>query len=238
MRILAPAFLAMTLVASSAWGQDQKLKTTIVTYAPGPLPQGFTGFFDNGGEILEFKANASGLGDPIRYEGAKRFLLRDSVEAFAAPPEQAKPPLAFVDLPEGSNNILILAADVGGGKVRLIAYDVATNNLRAGDYKIFNFSHSTLSMIMGPQKFVIKPAEDKMVKDASWSSGESRAFTLQIATVGADNKPVMVKNTFWEHWPAKRQVIFLFDGRRKGEPIGFMSFNVEQPLRPQASAPQ
>lgn len=237
MRILSSTLLALAIAVSSAWGQEQTLKTTIVTYAPGPLPAGFTAFFDSGGEILPFKANAAGLGEPVRYEGKKRFVLRESVEAFGVPPEQAKPPIAFVDLPEKSDNILILAADVGGGKIRLIAYDVAMGNLKGGDYKVFNFSNSTISMIMGPQKFVLKPAEDRMVKDPAWA-GEVQAFPLQIATVSADNKAVMVKNVFWEHWPTKRQIMFLFDGRRKGEPIGFMCFNVEPPLGARAPAPQ
>lgn len=229
MRILSAALVALSFLTPSVHAQEATLKTTLVTYAPGDLPEGMTAFFQNGGEIVEFSAMAVGLSEPIRYQGSKRFVLRASKEEFGLPPEQMKPPIAAVDLPENCNNILLLAANAGGGKLRLIPYDVASGNLKPGDYRIFNFSHSVVSMIMGPQKFTVAPAENKVITDSSWK-GETKAFSLKIATV-KDNKATLVNETMWEHYPQKRQVIFLFDGRRQGEPIGFMCFNVEPPLR-------
>jgi hypothetical protein len=233
MRLLSASLLVLAFLTPVVRAQEPKLKTTLVTYAPGVLPAGITAFFQNGGEIVPFNADPGGLGDPIKYEGPKKFVLRESIEAFGLPPEQMKPPIAVVDLPENCNNILLLAADAGGGKLRLIPYDVASGNLKPGEYKIFNFSHSVVSMIMGPQKFTISPAENKMVRDPSWS-GEAKAFSMKIATI-KDGAATLASEAMWEHYPQKRQVIFLFDGRRNGEPIGFMCFNVEPPLRFEAS---
>jgi hypothetical protein len=230
MRIFTTVLAAFTCLAPLAGAQEPaNIRTTIVTYAPGELPAGMTAFFQNGGEILPFTANAGGLGEPIRYQGPKKLVLRSSVEEFGLSPEKMKPPIAVIDLPENCNNILLLAADAGGGKLRLIPFDVASGNLRPGDYKIFNFSDSVVSMIMGPQKFTISPRENKTITDPSWK-GEAKAFSLKIATVNG-KEFTLVNETMWEHYPQKRQVIFLFKGRRQGEPIGFMCFNVEPPLK-------
>lgn len=236
MRILSASLLAFALLAPVVRAQDATLKTTLVTYAPGMLPAGMTAFFQNGGEILPFSANPGGLGDPIKYQGPKRFVLRESIAEFGLPPEKMKPPIAVIDLPERCNNILLLAADAGGGKLRLIPYDVAAGNLKPGEYKVFNFSHSVVSMVMGPQKFTIKPAENLMVRDPGWV-GEPKAFTLKIF-VNKDGKVEKVNETMWEHYPQNRNVIFLFNGRRIGEPIGIMCFNVEPPLKFEEAAQQ
>lgn len=222
---------ALSILAPVATGQedDANLRTTLVTYAPGELPEGFVAFFRNGGEILEFKANAGGLGDPVRYQGPKRLILRVSREEFALPPEKMKPPVGFVDLPQGCNNILLLAAPAAEGKLRLIPYDVAPKNLAPGEYKFFNFSHSVVSVILDSQKFTMSPSEDRVVKDAGWKT-QPKVMELKIATV-KDSKATLVNQTMWEHWPDKRQVVFFFNGRRKSEPIGFMCFAVEAPLR-------
>lgn len=223
--------IALSLVSPVAMAQEDEanLRTTLVTYAPGELPEGFTAFFRNGGEILEFKANAGGLGDPVRYQGPKRLILRESKAEFALPPDKMKPPVGFVDLPQNCSNILLLAAPAAGGKLRLIPYDVAPNNLGPGEYKFFNFSHSVVSVIMDKQKFTMSPSEDRVVKDGGWKA-QPKVMELKIATV-KDNKATLVNETMWEHWPEKRQVVFFFNGRRKSEPIGMMCFAVEAPLK-------
>ena len=235
--MIGKILLALGLTMCLAQAQQQKIKTALVTYALGGPPGGFKAFFRNGEEIKPFAANSSGLGEPFRYEGPRRFEIRESMEAFEAPPagQQAKPPLAFVDLPENSNNILVLAADAGQGKIRLLAYDVSSANLRAGDYRIFNFSNSTVEINIGKQKLVLARAQNEMMKDAAWQDPKPQALPLLIRKFSG-KAMVPVKQSPWEHWPTKRTVMFLFDGAHKGEPLGIMSFNVEPPPREQAGA--
>ncbi len=230
--------LMLGLMASVSLAQPQKIKTTIVTYALGGPGGGFKAFYKTGEEIKPFGANGAGLSEPIRYEGPLRFEIRAAEADFSAPPEgqQPKPPLAFVNLPENSNNVLVLAAEEAG-KIRLVAFDISTNNLRAGDYKLFNFSHSTLSIILGSQRLVLQPAQNNMMKDPSWQDEKPKALEFKIAKI-ENQKPLLIKETVWEHWSGKRTVIFMFDGKHKGEPIGIMSFNVEPPAKEQEQAGQ
>jgi len=217
----------------------QNVKTTIVTYALGGPQGGFKAFFRNGEEIKPFGANGAGLGEPIRYEGPRRFEIRASEEAFAPPAagQQAPPPLAVVDLPENVSNVLLLAADAGQGKIRLLAYDVSPNTLKGGDYKVFNFSRSTVELNMGKKKLLLKPAQNEMLTDASFSSPDTKVMELIIYRYdGAVRNNEPLKRTLWEHWNTKRIVMFLFDGKHKGEGIGMMSMNVEAPPRPPANA--
>ncbi len=235
------ALLALGLLAAPlAHGQQpEKIKTLLVTYALGGPKGGFKAFFKSGEEIVPFAANSGGLGAPFQYEGPRRLVIRESKEAFNPPPEgqQPKPPLAFVDLPEKADNVLIIAADSGGGKFRLVAYDVATNNLKGGDYLFFNFSHFNLSFIMGKQKFALAPAENKLVRDPSWINPDPQTFPIKIATVNGKDV-VLAREALWEHWPDKRNVVFLFDGIAKGEPVKMVNFNVEKPIRLPAAQPE
>ena len=238
--VIALGLLAAPLLHAQ---ESQRIKTTLVTFALGAPKEGFKAFFKTGDQILEFKANSGGLGDPIKYDGPRRFVIRDSKEGFAPPAEgqQPKPPLAFVDLPERCDNILVIAADDGAGKLRLVAFDVASGNLRGGDYKFFNFSHATLTFIMGKQRFALKPSENKLVTDPTWGSGPPVAFDFDMGLVtGATVKSI--KQSQWEHWPDKRNVVFLFDGLRKAESVRILNFNMEKPLRlteeGQPAAPQ
>lgn len=225
------------VLSMSGFAQEvKKIKTTIVTYALGAPREGFKAFYQSKGEVHPFGANGGGLSNPIRYEGPVVFSVRDSEEAFSAPPagQQAPPPLASVTLPERSDNVLVIAAPTSEGKFRLVAFDVGTSTLKAGEYKIFNFSNSVLSLIMGKQTMVISPRENKMMRDDSWTAPEAKALVFKVAKV-ENGKPNLIKETFWEHWPARRNVIFFFDGSHKGEPIAFVSVNVEPPPREAAS---
>ncbi|MBX3739591.1 MAG: hypothetical protein KF712_01265 [Akkermansiaceae bacterium] len=231
--------ILLGLLACTAAAQE-KFQTTLITYALGAPPGGFKAFFKNGEEIQPFGANGSGLSAPIKYSGARRFEIRATEDAFAPPPagQQAPPPLALVDLPQGVDNVLLIAADAGQGKIRLLAYDVSANALKGGDYKVFNFSRSAIEMRLGKKTLTLRPAQNEIMSDGSYQDPKNKGMELVVHRYdGAVRNPTPVKQTLWEHFNTKRCVMFLFDGKHKGEGIGIMSMNIEPPReRPAAAA--
>ncbi len=224
--------LLLGLLTCSVTAQDTKFQTTLITYALGAPPGGFKAFFRNGEEIQPFGANGSGLSAPIKYSGARKFEIRASEEAFAPPPagQQAPPPLAVVELPSGVDNVLLIAADAGKGQIRLLAYDVSANALKGGDYKVFNFSRSTIELNLGKKKLTVRSTQNEIMSDSSFHDPKTRGMPLVIYRYdGTVRNPEPVKRSLWEHSAAKRNVLFLFDGKHKGEALGMMSMNIEPP---------
>ena len=224
------------LFAACAFGQDSAvIKTRLLTYALGGLPDDFMGYFKSGEQIIMFRASGGTLGVPVSYQGPRRLILRESEAAFAAAPEsqQSKPPIASVDLPENASNVLILAAPAEtGNKIQLMAYDISPGSLAKGEYRVFNFSHSMVSMIFGTQKFVLPSGRDTIVRDGSWHE-KVMTFPIRIATV-KENLAKPVYSNFWEHHPSNRTLLFMFNGNRPTQAIRFMDFAVDIPAEESA----
>lgn len=216
------------LLASTGFAEEARtIKTRILTYALGGLPDSFTGYYQNGGGVMLFRASDGTLGVPVEYSGSARFLLRPSEAAFSPPPgREPEPPLAAVDLPAGADQVLIVAAPSGKSDgIRLIAYDISSSDLAKGDYMIFNFSHSSLSMIFDTRKILVPPGRETVVRDPRWKS-RPLAFPIRIATIIGDTaKPVY--SSFWEHQPSNRTLLFIFNGNRPSQAIRLMDFSVD-----------
>ncbi|MGE9268242.1 MAG: hypothetical protein ACQKBY_09095 [Verrucomicrobiales bacterium] len=217
-------FLSFSLALQAQ--QSGGVKCYLLTYAPSGLPNDFQAFYRSGEEINPFRSSQSSLGVPVLYQGPRRFVLRASEADFAPPAEgeAPKPPLAFVDLPAGANNVLILALPKGETEgVRLVAYDLSTDELKKGDYRAFNFSNQAIAVKMGKQQFALKPGQDRFVKDGSWGS-EAKALPLQVA-ISEGGKAKLVYSSYWEHYPQRRSLLFFFNGHHRTAPIVFSSFN-------------
>ena len=224
-------FVAFLFFVSFAQAQEgTRIKTKLFTFALGELPSGFKAFFKTGEEILEFSAGEGGLSAPINYAGPPVFVLRESREAFSAPPkgQDPQPPLAWVNLPLNADNILVIATLTEDGKIRLLAYNISTRELAPGDYKFFNFSTNTLSFIFDSQKFTMAPGTDRLVKDPEWQRA-GKGFTNKIAIVDANNKAKLAYSSLWEHYPAGRSLMLVFNGNRPSQKVTFRVFNVETP---------
>ena len=204
---------ACLLFCAPVFGQQPEvIKTQLVTVSldirDTPL------YYQTGEEVKEFSAGMNGLGAPFLYVGPRRLILHSSKEAFAPLKEGQKPPTpaAFVDLPERSARVLLVCAPLPDKSVRLIAYDIGKTSMKDGDYKIFNFSKSNLSMILGEKGFVVPSAKDVQVSDGPWGK-EILDLQCKIAIIGADNKTLTpVYSVLWGHRPIRRNIIFIFDG--------------------------
>ena len=212
--LLLCSLLSLTAVAQ----QPQAVDTEFVTIA---LDEGVDGlFYFDGVAAQPFQANITGISQPLRYKGPERFALRANAADFTLKPP-LPPPAASVLLPLNCQRVLITCVKSGDEPLRLVAYDISTNN-RAGDYRFFNFSKQTLSLILGEKRFALAPGKDTSVTDAAWS-GNVMDIPIQAAAVQG-NKPKLVYSSIWGHRPGRRNFIFMFDGRHPTKPINFCRF--------------
>jgi hypothetical protein len=205
-------FASLLLCAAAFGQQPEMIRTELVTVALNLREN--TLYYRTGEEVKEFTAGMNGLGDPFPYLGPRRFILHNSIDAFAPVKEGEQPPTpaAFIDLPKGASRVLLVCVPLPDKSLRLIAYDVGKTSMKDGDYKVFNFSKSNLSIILGEKRFLVPTSKDVQVSDGSWQEG---VLDLQckIGIVGADNKTVTpVYSTLWGHRPIRRNMIFIFDG--------------------------
>jgi len=231
-------WLVMAPLALFAQSPPPVISTHILTFAPASLPGGFQTFYRTAGNIELFTASAGTLGLPTPYTGPRLFALYGS-KADLEPPspgQKPKPPVASVTLPINCDLVLLLCTRTADNKVGLVAYNLDSRDLKSGDYRVFNFSKSPVSMIMGDQRFALTPGKDSIVRDSKWHD-ETIVLPIKIATV-ADGKAKSVYSSFREHYSQSRTLMFLFDGKHPSRPITFATFNADTPApKPAAGNP-
>jgi hypothetical protein len=215
-----PLFFALAILATPALGQDPPFKTKILTLSLDKQLENV--FFLNGGKVDPFISERSSLGSPFDYAGTRELVLRASVDEFAAKPP-VPPPLGSVLLPAQAKLVLVVAGDAPEGKIKLTAFDVSSGSFRAGDYRVFNFSQKTVSLIFGRSKFALKPGEDFIVSDVAL---QDKALDVVVRIAQVDNgEPKPVYTSAWGHQPVKRNFVFLFDGSHPSRPIAIRRFS-------------
>ena len=225
-------FLFLALLTPQAWSQEATVQTEIVTIALDESVNEL--YFYNGNDFSLLQANPTGLGEPLRYRGPQRFILRKSKEEFAAKPPLPAP-VAAVDLPMNCARVLLACLKSGDAPVKLVAYDIGKARIDAGDYRFFNFSHSTVSVILGERKFAIKPGQESLISDVSWKKEVSE---LDIAmAIMKENEMKAVYSAQWGNRPGRRNYIFLFDGPQDYKPIRICRFFDVPPVEPEKPRP-
>jgi hypothetical protein len=212
--------LALAILAVPAFGQAPPFKTRLLTISTDEALE--NAFFMSAGKVEPFVTERSGLGSPFDYVGTRQFILRSTAEEFAAKPPLPAP-LASVMLPEQAKMVLLVTARLPDDKIKLTAYDISSGAFRAGDYRVFNFSEKTVSLILGRAKFALRPNEDKIVSDAALQD-KALDFVVQIAQV-ENGAPVRVYSSAWGHQPVKRNFVFLFNGSHPTRPIAIRRFS-------------
>jgi hypothetical protein len=210
--------LLCSLMSLTAAAQQPVVDTEFVTIALDEAVDGF--FYFDGVAAQPFQANITGISQPQRYKGPQRFALRENAAEFSATPPLPKP-AASVLLPLNCRRVLITCVKSGDKPLRMVAYDISTNN-RAGDYRFFNFSKQTLSLILGEKRFALPPGKDTSVSDSAWR-GAVLDIPIQCAAV-QNNKPKLVYSSIWGHRPGRRNFIFMFDGSHPTKPVNFCRF--------------
>ncbi len=211
--------LLLALFALPAISQEVTVDTQIVTIALNDPVTGL--YFHNGKEISVFQANLTGIGEPLKYKGPQRLLIRNSEAEFSAKPPLPAP-YAWVDLPLNSDKVLLACLKSGEAPPKIIAYDIAKARIGVGDYRFFNFSHSVISVIFGSKKFAVKPGADTLVSDPLWKN-EVMEIDMEMAIV-KDEKIKPVYASEWGHRPGRRNYIFMFDGGQEYKPVKICRF--------------
>ncbi len=232
-----PVFYAflLLLMALVAPAQTPVISTRILTYAPAGVPDEMHPVYRSGKEILDFSASAVSLGAAINYSGPRTFSIYASREDLNPPPAGQNPPapLASVNLPPTSDGVLIICTRTAQNKIGLVAFDIATSRFKPGDYHFFNFSRSTISIILGEEKVVMEPGQDKFTTNSKWQK-EELALPLKMATV-VEGEAKMFYSRFWEHYPGKRNLLFLFDGQDPSQPVTVTCMNAFLPPQKESS---
>jgi hypothetical protein len=225
MKTLVPVLLG--LLALPGISEETTVNTKIVTIALDNSVAGL--FFDNGKDISTFQANPTGLGEPLKYKGPQRFMLRTSEAEFSLKPP-LPPPYAWVDLPPNSDRVLLACLTRGDAPVKIIAYDIANARIGAGDYRFFNFSRSVIAVIFGDKKFAVKPGTDTLVSNAPWKK-QVMEIDIEMAVI-KDSKAKPVYSSQWGNRPGRRNYIFMFDGPQAYKPIKICRFFDVPPSEP------
>lgn len=226
MRKFLTVFLG--LLALPAFSQEPNVSTEIVTIALDETVADL--YFQNGKDISLFQANITGLGEPLKYKGPQRFLLRTSEAEFSQKPPLPAPH-AWVDLPLNSNRVLLVCLKSDDAPLKIIAYDIGKASIGAGEYRFFNFSRSVISVIFGDKKFAVNPGIDTLVSNASWKT-DVMEIDMGMAMI-KDNKAKPVYSSQWGHRPGRRNYIFMFDGPQEYKPIKICRFFDVPPSEPE-----
>lgn len=211
--------MILGLLPLPAFSQETIVNTEIVTIALDDSADGL--YFHNGRSVSLFQANPTGLGEPLKYKGLRRFVLRTSEAEFSMKPP-LPPPHAWVDLPLDSDRVLLACLKSGSAPMKLVAYDIGRARIGAGEYRFFNFSRSVISVIFGEKKFAVKPGQDTLIADASWKQEVGEIDTAMAIMKDGRAKPVY--SSQWGNRPGRRNYIFMFDGPQEYKPIRICRF--------------
>lgn len=219
--------IMLGLLVLPAHSQEPLVKTEIVTIALDGSVGGL--YFDSGEGISYFQANPTGLGEPLKYKGPRRFVLRTSEAEFSMEPP-LPPPHAWVDLPQNSERVLLACLKSTNGPVKIVAYDIGNARIGVGDYRFFNFSQTMIAVNFGSRKFALEPGKETLVSDAAWKK-DVMEIDLAMA-IAKDGKPKPVYSSQWGNRPGRRNYIFMFAGSHAYQPIRICRFFDVPPAEP------
>lgn len=217
----------MIPLALHAQSPSARLFTHILTFSPSILPETFQPHYLTTVGIEQFATSVGTLGLPAPYAGPQEFALYGSKEdaEAAAGGKNSIVPIATVSLPEKCDLVLIICNRSADEKVSLAAYNLDSKDLKSGNYRIFNFSKSTVAINLGDQNLELAPGKDSMAMDPQWHA-EVIALPMKISTIN-NGKTRPVYSSLREHSPQDRTLMFLFDGTHPSRPITFTTFNAE-----------
>jgi hypothetical protein len=202
-----------------AMAQEPKsVDTELLTIALDETVNGL--FYLNDKTVEPFQANLTGLSQPMHYKGPQRFSVRANAADFSAKPPLPSP-VASTLLPLNCKRVLLVCIKSVDKPLHLVAYDISTKN-KAGDYRFFNFSSKTLSLILSDKRFAVAPGKDVSVSNAAWRDAVLD-LPVQVAA-SENNKPKLVYSSIWGHRPGRRNFVFMFNGHHPSKPINFCRF--------------
>ena len=218
-RALARIFgLALILHAWPALGADEEqCRTDLLGVCINRDLPGY--HYLNGGRPALFEATMAGMGSPVAYRGPRRlrFHAREA-DLVAAPDGAPVPPICEVLLPAEDRVLLIFSfAGPDDSRPSVRAVGASTKGLKAGDYRIFNFSRADVGIILGDRKVGLAAGKDTTLSSPAWRDQVADlSFQLAIAENGSARR---IHSSVWGHRPERRMFVFLLGTPDPARPL-------------------
>ncbi|MFZ9935469.1 MAG: hypothetical protein ACO3JG_00265 [Luteolibacter sp.] len=225
MKIL-PLVFAVAFVSGPVVAGEKVVKTRLMPIGVASSVKGL--YFMNNGRTEELTAGMTGLGAGIEYTGPALLAVYSDENGplMGASGLEAQKPLTVVRLPEADDRVLLIVAPPkkDGLAPVIRAYGLSTNDLHAGDYRLFNFSKDTVVGVLGEKRMSIKAGGIVTTRDKSW---ENMTLDLPVKFGIADLKrgSRLLYFTVWGHQPAQRNIILIFPGPSNARPLDVRRFN-------------
>ncbi|MEM9236925.1 MAG: hypothetical protein AAGB14_09105 [Verrucomicrobiota bacterium] len=227
MRTLAFLTLATLCLAPPTRAQEDDGTVSTEIIALGFGKSAFPGYWYRAGKKgVKMDISRQGIGFPIQYKGPRVLSFYENQTDLAKPPEGEAPPkpLARVKLPTGSDRVLLVfALTEKNQKIPVIrAYGVSTDKMKAGDYRLLNFSKNTIYSILNEKRNSTPPGKISNIRETGWS-GEVQDMNVQFGIKDGD-KTKRVYSSVWGHRPERRNFIFVFDQDDRFRPLDVRMF--------------
>lgn len=233
------SFLLLAFLSASVTGRadEEKITTELITISiGGGVP---ACYFRNKDKITKLDVSAQGFGAAVRYHGPLTLsLFKDPAEL--APPASGKPmpePFLRTPLPVGEDRILLVFTNGRGSPTGLRAFGISTNEMKAGDYRIFNFSGRNAYVVMNDEKNIVQPGKPADVSCPEWRSG-----TLDMEVrfgLSEDQGLRQVYSSVWGHRASRRTFLFILDRADEFNPFEIRRYHdvLPMPVTHDANAP-
>lgn len=173
----------------------------------------------NNGKPAVLQGYMAGMGSPISYRGPRRIMFFKQASDLTPSKDGPPPvPLCVADMPDENRVLLIFS--FGGPKntkPSVRAVGASTDRMKAGDYRVFNFSKQDVGVIFADQKAGLAPGKDAMLSSALWRV-KVADIGVQFAVV-QDKTLKRVYSSMWGHRPERRMFVFLFDRSDTNRPL-------------------
>lgn len=215
--ILGSLLLLVAAILTSAAEEIPVIRTELLSVCINGDVDDF--HYLNNGKPAVMQGYMAGMGSPVSYRGPQRLAFFKQAADLTPPKDGPAPvPLCVANLP--AENRVLLIFSFGGPdntKPSVRAVGASTDRMKAGDYRVFNFSKQDVGIIFADQKAGLAPGKDTTLSSSLWRE-KVADIGVQLA-VAKDNIPRRVYSSMWGHRPERRMFVFLFDRSDPNRPL-------------------
>ena len=212
----------LSIPTVQAVGQEPTVRVDLM---PISLNGRLVAYYSAGSKIQKLEAFETGIGSPLFYKGIKTLRLY-ATEEDARPRAVGEPqpaPIAVISLPEKVRRVLLLPIAKPDNKLEIRAMGIDDNSLKAGDYRIFNFSKFDLIGLIGTKPLRLSPGQTYDISDSSLRE-KDEDLGVRIAYM-KDDKQKLFYSGMWGHSAQARSYIFMIGTGNPNSPVSVRKFH-------------
>ncbi|MEX2382480.1 MAG: hypothetical protein WD490_08855 [Opitutales bacterium] len=177
-------------------------------------------FYVQEGQPIKIEGlQASRRSDMHRYQGGSSFMLYDPASLNVPVAEGKTPPpprpLAEVSLPKDIQHALLILFPAGEDDplpYRVLVMNDDPDSFPFPSYKLVNFSRQRAAVILGKQRIVLEPGQQKL------TTSDEKTVNLLLAIPGRDGREwSLVYDNFFPNWAEERSLVFIVEDTRNGK---------------------